>query len=251
MNRVFDRSNPLMYVTNTSKVITDDQLRPMLLAIQKQITHDFFPAWGTKCQLIMPSETHLSPIDARAMSIIITDDSDDPTAAGYHFNPGGWPETRVFAKGDFEEGGLAAVSVTLSHEVMEMLVDPAVNLYAIGPAKVNGKSRSVIYPYEVCDPVQGGKYAIDGVMVSDFVFPEWFEPERHAGEVAVNYRGTLRRPFQIEAKGYVSFLYAGKWHEVWGKERTKKPGRHRQMIRSNVAEPERWATHPLVTSDAT
>ena len=54
-----------------------------------------------------------------------------------------------------------------------MLADPWINWCAQG---TDGK----IYALEVCDAVESDKlgYEIDGVMVSDFITPAWFEPTR-------------------------------------------------------------------------
>jgi len=59
----------------------------------------------------------------------------------------------------------------LSHELLEMLADPWINWCATG-------NDSKIYALEVCDAVEADDlgYDIDGVRVSDFVTPAWFEP---------------------------------------------------------------------------
>jgi len=61
--------------------------------------------------------------------------------------------------------------VTLSHERLEMLADPWINWCAQG-------SDGRIYALEVCDAVELDSmgYKIDGVLVSDFITPSWFEP---------------------------------------------------------------------------
>ncbi len=62
-------------------------------------------------------------------------------------------------------------TATLSHELLEMLADPWINWCATG-------NDSKIYALEVCDAVEADDlgYDIDGVRVSDFVTPAWFEP---------------------------------------------------------------------------
>src|SRR6266851_6398306 len=83
------------------------------------------------------------------------------------------PVTYIFAKDDIADSG--EYSSTLSHELLEMIADPGVNLYAIGKFRDGGRKKSGLYGLEVCDPVEANYYKIDGVTVSDFVRPEWFE----------------------------------------------------------------------------
>jgi hypothetical protein len=67
----------------------------------------------------------------------------------------------------------------LSHEIIEMVIDPQqtmrqapLNLSARCPLCEAAPSGWV--QFDPCDPVQGERYAIDGVLVSDFVLPGWF-----------------------------------------------------------------------------
>jgi hypothetical protein len=87
----------------------------------------------------------------------------DLTAAGQ-------PLGQVFARTTLDEGGLW--TVTFSHEMLEMLADPNINLCAFD------EDARRLYAYEVCDAVEADAlgYEIDGVTVSDFVLDSWFEP---------------------------------------------------------------------------
>lgn len=231
---VFDRSNPVMVIDNKSQLVSDAAVLNIMKALQTQISRDFFPAWGMRCTLVLAAHV---PAQARAMKITIEDKTDDPSALGYHFNPDGWPETRVFAADDMADGrGLNGLAVTLSHEIMEMLVDPGVNLYALGPSAkpIRKKVRTVSYPYEVCDPVQGNTYGIDGIQVSDFVLPEWFEWDRKPGAMPMNFLATISAPFALDRDGYAVYRYGGAWYESWGAMRKASPGRHRQRVREAV-----------------
>lgn len=230
---VIDRANPVMVIQNESSVLPDLTVRTLLKGLQTQINRDFYPSWGVKCVLVMGSDA--GSLASHAMKVVIRDVSDEPGALGYHFNPEGWPETYIFAKDDMSGGaGIEGVSVTLSHEIMEMLVDPGVNLYALGPAFIRSKWRTVSYPYEVCDPVQGNTYYIGQIAVSDFVHPEWFEPERAPGSLKTSFLGGLEAPFKLSHNGYADYRYGGRWYEAWGQARKIQPGRHRRAIRDAV-----------------
>jgi hypothetical protein len=70
-----------------------------------------------------------------------------------------------------------------------MLADPWINWCAQG-------SDGKIYALEVCDAVESDRlgYEIDGVMVSDFITPSWFEPT-HADRV--DFKRRILNPLQL------------------------------------------------------
>jgi hypothetical protein len=49
-----------------------------------------------------------------------------------------------------------------------MLIDPMATLWCEGP-------RSTLWAYEVCDAVEEETFEIDGIAMSDFVFPAYFD----------------------------------------------------------------------------
>ena len=71
-----------------------------------------------------------------------------------------------------------------------MLADPWINWCAQG-------SDGKIYALEVCDAVEADElgYEIDGVLVSDFITPSWFEPTRAD---RVDFKRRVRNPLQLE-----------------------------------------------------
>src|SRR5215467_2400669 len=103
------------------------------------------------------------------------------------------------------------VSVTLSHEVLEMLGDTDINLM------VQKGPRG--YAYEVCDAVEDDSlgYDINGVRVSDFVYPQYFETFWHKGATKFDHLGHLSGPLpSLTHGGYMSYLdYAsGQWKQI-------------------------------------
>ncbi|MGH8711666.1 MAG: hypothetical protein ACREVA_10200 [Burkholderiales bacterium] len=79
--------------------------------------------------------------------MVFLDDADQPGALAYHdLTPDGLPQSKVFVKTTLENNDL--VSVSASHELVEMLVDPAINLMTTGP------DPKTIYAYESADPVE-------------------------------------------------------------------------------------------------
>ena len=63
-------------------------------------------------------------------------------------------------------------TVTLSHEALEMMLDPLASALVPGPNPKDG--NLALHTYEVCDAVERTDYDIDGVRVSNFVTPSFF-----------------------------------------------------------------------------
>src|SRR5947209_10592308 len=122
------RANPLIYVRNKSNgFLKDEEIVSLIPAVQRQVTEHFQPAWGLGAQLVFAR----GRVPHNAYQIDVYDmatDRDDDGFYGYHFSPDGYPIASIFAKDDMKKNG--TISDTLSHEVLEMLVDPACNLYA-------------------------------------------------------------------------------------------------------------------------
>jgi hypothetical protein len=69
----------------------------------------------------------------------------------------------------------------------------------------------VLYACEICDPCQADEfgYAIDGVAVSDFLFPSWFETFHRSGAIPLDYCGRISTPFTLLPGGYANVLDTG------------------------------------------
>lgn len=131
---------------NESTVLSDADCAKYVAAVQTQITRDFFPLWGIGAKLNFISRG--GKPSANAWWVIIADTSDQANALGYHFiSDIGQPLGYVFAKSDLDYG--MAVSVTLSHEILEMLSDPQINLTA-------QLDQTRFVAFENCDPCLTG-----------------------------------------------------------------------------------------------
>jgi len=120
---------------------------------------------------------------------------------GYHeLSSHGTPLGKVFAGLDMRLG--TSWTVTLSHELLEMLADPWINWCAQSP---DGK----IYALEVCDAVESDEsgYEIDGVLLSDFVTPAWFEPTEAD---RVDFKQRVSCTLELAPGGYMSIFDPGK-----------------------------------------
>ncbi len=209
-------------VINVSTVLSDAAILPMVAAVQKQIDEHFYPAWGTPAQLQFIPTGQRPP--AGYWQAAILDNADQAGALGYHdITIEGLPLAKIFAATDLKYGYL--VPVTLSHEILEMLADPDVNLLVADVRRVRR-----FWAYEVCDAVEADRLGYDIVVpnsasptgsstvrVSDFVTPAYFETFRRTGPF--DYLNHLNGPVPaLTPGGYMAYVQDGVWHQVFAKK---------------------------------
>lgn len=138
--------------------------------------------------------------------------------------------TRQWRQGD---DGDWSVSSVLSHEVLEMFIDPNCNLWA-------NDGHGKAYSFEVCDPVEAPTYVVNGVSVSNFVTPAWFDPLSDHATAQYDKLGNLKAPFSILKGGYVVYEAAGAEHQqygddfpAWRKDEVRKAVPHPTPTRAN------------------
>ena len=206
-------ANISIAVLNSSTVLKDDEVAPVVLALQKQVTRDFAPAWGMDAVVTFVSGGNIPP--PSSWQLVILDNSDRAGALGYHdLTPLGLPLGKVFAGTDKQNN--LSWSVTASHELLEMLADPDINLTAFVQSSA---AAGRLYAYEVCDPCEDDSfgYTIDNVLVSDFVYPSWFESFWQAGTVQFDFANKIQNPFELLMGGYIGVFDIGKgsgWHQL-------------------------------------
>ena len=96
------------------------------------------------------------------------------------------------------------------------LYDPAINLMTTGP------DPKTFYAYESADPVEALSFNVNGIPMSDFVYPSYFELFRKAGAVKFDEMNKVNKPFQILSGGYQIIFKNGKWGQVFGSTKKKK-----------------------------
>jgi hypothetical protein len=185
-------------VINESTVLTDTDVTPVVIALQQQVTNDFRPIWGTDAELNMIPHGNQPPTGS--WWLVILDDSDQAGALGYHdLTPDDLPIGKVFAASDLKAG--TSWSVTASHELLEMLADPNINLTVFVQ---NANTSGTLYAYEVCDACEDDSfgYQINNITVSDFVYPTWFETFRPEG-TQFDRMNRIEKPLQLLSGGYI------------------------------------------------
>lgn len=193
-------ANIKVSIINASNTLTDSDVQGAIPALQTQVHRDFAPAWGVDADLqFVPGGANATP-PAGSWWLVILDNSDQAGALGYHdLTTDGLPLGKVFAGTDKQFGEVW--TVTASHELLEMLGDPDINLTVFVQ---NENSSGRLYAYEVCDACEADEYAyqINGVLVSDFVFPSWFESFRASG-TQFDFQQKISAPLQLLSGGYI------------------------------------------------
>ena len=199
-------------VVNQSTAVPDTDVAAWTAALQIQVSRDFSPIWGVDAKLTALPHGQNPPAGSWCLGFF--DNSDQADALGYHdITPDGLPLGKVFAKTTLDDGGV--VSVTASHELLEMLGDPDINLIAELDDASGAPSK--FYGYEVCDACEDDSfgYKIDGILVSDFVYPAYFESFRKPNSAQFDFGNRITAPFTLLAGGYISVLDLSNLAEGW------------------------------------
>ena len=205
----------LIAIINQSSVVKDADVQTMTAAIASQVQSDVAPIWDrAPAQVVCVPSTAIPP-GAHGIAIVDTI-QDQPTGVlGLHTeDQAGQMWGVVAAKPELDNGGKVltgdwSVSSTLSHEVLEMFVDPNCNLWA-------NDGKGSVYSLEVCDPVEAPTYTVNGVSVSNFVTPSFFDPQPPSG-AQFDKLGQLTAGFSVLPSGYMTYQTANKGEQqLWG-----------------------------------
>jgi hypothetical protein len=202
-------------IINKSTYINNTNANLMTTACNTQLSRDVAPAWG-KGAIPVTFYSDERYVPSGAAKIYIFDNADQEGALGYHTETmQGQVFGKVFAKTIIQYGfpilyntqnrTSITVSSVLSHEVIELLINPYVQLWADGPSTVNGN----LYSFEACDAVESNVYQITvsgkpnvTVSVSNFLYPEYFDTASPNG-TKLDYMNLLRNPFSMTSGGYM------------------------------------------------
>jgi len=195
---------PTIACFNQAKTPLGVDYNSLIAAMQVYVDKYIVPVWGTPAKLVKTKG-----FVKNAWAMVFLDKADAPGALAYHdLTPDGMPLAKVFVKTTIDDKEL--VSVSASHELVEMLVDPAINLMTTGP------DSKTIYAYESADPVESLTFNVNGIPMSDFVYPSYFEVFHKPGSVRFDYLNKVKKPFEILKGGYQIIFKGGKWSQVFG-----------------------------------
>jgi hypothetical protein len=199
---------PHLAVINESTAVADADVQHMLPAFTKQWNHDLKPIWAVdQASFAFVPKGH--PPAKGAWWVVFLDDSDQADALAYHdLTDEGLPISKVFVKTILADQ--ASLSVGATHELVEMAVDPWLNSAYQDP-------HGAFWAGEIADPVEDDQYGyeIGGVLVTDFVTPNWFA-HQHA-QTQIDFRGHAQTAFEVLTGGYAQkFDPKHGWVQVTG-----------------------------------
>lgn len=195
-------------VSVTNRVRFDDVAR-VSAALQKQVLRDFGPIWGIEATVDAFARVEDIPVDYWKVFVI-----DGDTGSQHTFRSN--QPYALAASG-------RSWSLLASHEVLEMLADPFAQRMVAGQSPMGGQGR-VEFLVEVCDPCQNEAFAytINGLLVSDFYTPNYFDPVEASG-VRYSFRGEIRAPRQVLKGGYLTWREptSGNWFQETRNKQSK------------------------------
>jgi hypothetical protein len=210
---------PEITVVNQAKTSLGVELEQLVRVLQAYVDEFVGPVWGVACRLTIGKA-----IKNGTWGMQFVDRSPVPDAIAYHeVARSGAPLMTI---------GLLSVLAAdesicgaASHELSETLVDAGCQM-----AAQNGSS---FVAYEVADPVQGHSFELDGLHVSNFVYPAWFESFRKKGSAQFDQMGVVDKPFTLARGGYVSEFRGGQWNTRFGSKAARRQFDKRPHFRSS------------------
>jgi hypothetical protein len=198
-------------LVSESQSINPSDMALVSAALQRQTTRDLVQFWDLKATVdVFP---RLEDVPVGYWPIIIMDDIHQSGAAGVHEDENGQPFALVTASDDRD-----VWSLTCSHEMIEMLVDPFGNrlIASDSPKADQGRVQILV---EACDPSEAAEFAytVNGILVSDFYSTRFFDPVGAPG-VRYSFTGALQEPRQVLRGGYLSWMDPSTgswWQEIW------------------------------------
>ncbi len=179
----------------------------LITILQTFVDQYFAPVWGTPCTIVQSAD-----FQPGCWAMALFDEPDQPGVLGYHdLTPEGLPLAKI-AVAAVQRAG-KQVTMTATHELSEMLVDPGTNLLVQG-------SDNTLYAFEVCDPVEEEGFSINGYTVTSFLYPAWFAAAGGQRYVDPNgkldHGGHTTKPFEIPPRGYMPVLKDNQWTQIFG-----------------------------------
>ncbi|MGH9607623.1 MAG: hypothetical protein ACRD3N_18185 [Terracidiphilus sp.] len=192
-------------LVDTTGEIDPNFVHSVALALNLQVTRDLPQYWQVPATVVYLPDAKKVPAGVWPMQLVKTLPPDE---GGYHSDKHKQPFSKVIATAQDPTWTIDA-----SHETLEMLVDPYGNrmqssiAIEIVAGKIQDGAGEFNYLLEACDPCEANNYAytINGVAVSDFITPHFYDPVATAG-TRYSFTGAITAPRQILPGGYISFV---------------------------------------------
>jgi len=189
----------------------------LISALQRYVDEHLAPVWATPAKLVTAGTARDG-----AWTMLFVDTADDIRSLrrdlkemfGKHVNEiagvhlfKGRPIALVFVKTVLREASSLSdrdkISLSASHELAEMLVDPGNNMWC-------EHGHNTLYAYEICDAVEARHFPVNGLAMSNFVYPAFFQGFHKPRSIQFDHMKALKAPFQILDDGYAPVRKAGK-----------------------------------------
>src|SRR6516162_6901259 len=186
-------------LVDATKKVTGKELSRARAVLQKRLRRDFAPIWGVSATIEICDSRDV-PKEAWQVTI---KDKLQVGALTIHTADKGKPYAQVLYGPDWVH--------SLSHSLVEMLVDPFGNRLATGPCPHKDHKHDVQFLVEICDPCTTYKFAyeIDGIRVSDFCTPDYYQKKPSGARYS--FRNAFSKPFQLLRGGYFTWQEDGAW----------------------------------------
>lgn len=201
-------------LVDTTGHVDPNLMQAAAAAINLQVTRDLPQFWGVQATVsYLPNPKRL-PAGVWPVQLVSTLPAGE---GGVHMDRHNQPYAKVIAGND------ASWTIDASHEIIEMLVDPFGNkmqssrAIQIANGTVQDATGEFNYLVEACDPCEANAfgYTIQGVLVSDFLTPRYYDPLVTPG-TRYSFTGAIKAPRQMLKGGYISFvnLETDRWQQI-------------------------------------
>ena len=194
-------------IVDQTGVVPVAKLQQFADALQQQTDNDLAPAWDVRADISVLTVADSIPADTWPINIVNSLNG----GGGVHLDGQGQVYANVVNVANDD-----LLSSTISHELLEMLVDPSGDRFIQAADLDPGfPGRQVSYLVEVCDPCEIYSYVINNVKVSDFIVPSFYDPTA-AGRVDVLGALAGPLPHNVPPLGcYISWFdpQDQTWHE--------------------------------------
>jgi len=192
-------------LVDKTKAIDPELMQAVAAALTIQVTRDLPQFWNV--QATVTYEPNASKIPPGVWPVFLVKTL-PPGEGGFHLDQHNQPYAKVIASPGSDEWTIDA-----SHETLEMLVDPNGNRLQpstsiqIENGKIVDGTGQFAYLVEACDPCEADNFAypIQGVAVSDFLTPHFYDPVVTPG-TRYSFTGAIKAPRQILPGGYISWV---------------------------------------------
>ena len=192
-------------LVDTTGRINPDLVQAAAAALNVQVTRDLPQFWPVQATVQYLPHARKIPSGVWPVQLVA---SLPPGEGGFHLTKHNQPYAKVIAT-----PGDDSWTIDASHETIEMLVDPSGNrmqsstaIEISGDGVVDGTGE-FNYLVEACVPCEanGFGYSIQGLVVSDFLTPHYYDPVVTPG-TRYSFKGSLTAPRQMLRGGYISYV---------------------------------------------